>query len=176
MTDATISAGYWGSLITQIRTTLNMSQEAFAAALFTNQATVSRWEKGHVVPTYEKQKKIENLAMESGVASLGGLVEVIRNSPHRMLLVDEHNFIIASSKSSEWIDNQNVIDQLSEKAVANYHEMSKIIDTSGFWKRGGGYRLDNEFDDGDKIWKSVIISVVVRGSVYAVVQQNIAHK
>ena len=57
MTNVAISAGYWGSLITQIRTTLNMSQEAFAAAIFTNQATVSRWEKGHVIPTYEKQKK-----------------------------------------------------------------------------------------------------------------------
>ena len=114
--------------------------------------------------------------MQSGVASLGGLVQVIRNSPHRMLLVDEHGFIIAASTSSEWIDNQNVIDQLSEKAISNYHKLSKIIDESVFWKRDGGYRLDNDFDDGEKIWYSVITSVVVRGTIYAVVQKNISHK
>ena len=114
--------------------------------------------------------------MEHGVASLGGLVEVIRNSPHRMLLIDEYGFVIASSISSEWIDNQNVIDQLSKNAISNYHKISKIIDACAFWKREGGYKLDNEFDDGEKIWQSVIISIVVRGAVYAVVQQNISYK
>ena len=63
MTENLINLGYWGSLITQIRATLSISQESFAAAICTNQATISRWEKGHVIPSYDKQK---NRAFRNG--------------------------------------------------------------------------------------------------------------
>ena len=174
--ETTANIGYWASLITQIRKNLSLSQEAFAEAVFSNQATVSRWEKGLVVPTYDKQKKIEKLAVEGNVASLGGLVEVIRNSPSRMILIDEHEFVIAASATSEWLDNKSVLDQLSEKALHNYKKFSKFINDSGFWKSSGGFRLDNTFDDGLRIWHSVIISVVIRGTLYAVVQQVLFNK
>lgn len=61
--EATANIGYWASLITQIRKNLSLSQEAFAEAVFSNQATVSRWEKGLVVPTYDKQKRLRNLQL-----------------------------------------------------------------------------------------------------------------
>lgn len=169
-------SGYWASLIAQIRTTLNISQEAFAEAVYTNQATVSRWEKGLVVPSYDKQKKIEEMASQAGVSSLGGLVEVIRNSPSRMLLIDKQGFLIAASPSSEWLDNQSVFDQITDKARDNFNEFSSFINSSGFWESSGGFRLDNTLDDGERIWQSVVISVVIRSTVYAVVQQIVTHK
>jgi hypothetical protein len=69
-----------------------------------------------------------------------------------------------------------VLEQLSKKALSNYKIFSKFVKDSGFWKSSGGFRLDNTFDDGERIWKSVIISVVMRGAVYAVVQQVLFSK
>jgi len=169
-------SSYWASLIAQIRTAMNISQEAFAEAVCTNQATVSRWEKGLVVPSYDKQKKIEEIASQGGVTSLGGLVEVIRNSPNRMLLIDQGGFLIAASPSSEWLDNQSVFDQITDRARDNFMNFSNFINSSGFWESSGGFRLDNTHDDGERIWHSVVISVVIRSTVYAVVQQVVTDK
>lgn len=173
MMQATENLGYWALLIAQIRTSLNLSQEAFAAAIFSNQATVSRWEKGLVVPSYDKQKRIEMLASQGGVASLGGLVEVVRSSPNRMIIVDENDFVIAASGSSEWIDNQFVLDQLSDAAMPAYRELKKIIKECNFWTSRGGEKIDHSFNDGQRTWVSVIISVAIRGKIYAVIQQTI---
>ena len=149
-----------------------MSQEAFAEAVFSNQATVSRWEKGLIVPTYDKQARIEKLASDTNVVSLGGIVEVIRDSPHRMLLIDQNNFIIASSKSSEWEDNKTIEEQLiSSFAHKEYERILKTINTTSFWKSKGGEKLESSFRDESRVWKSVITSIAVRGVVYAVVQQ-----
>ena len=165
--------GYWSLLIAQIRTSLNLSQEAFAAEVFSNQATVSRWEKGLVVPSYDKQKRIEMLAAQGGVASLGGLVEVARNSPNRILIVDENDFVIAASQSSEWVDNQYVLDQLSDAAIPAYRELKTFIEGSNFWIGKGGEKIDHSFNDGKRTWVSVIVSVVIRGKIYAVIQQTV---
>jgi transcriptional regulator with XRE-family HTH domain len=170
--EADIKIGYWPALISQIRNTMNMSQEAFAEAVFSNQATVSRWEKGLVVPTYEKQARIEKLASETNVVSLGGIVEVIRDSPHRMLLIDQNNFIIAASKSSEWEDNKTIAEQLtSSLAHKEYERILKTINKNTFWKSKGGEKLESSFRDDTRVWKSVITSIAIRGVVYAVVQQ-----
>ena len=166
---------YWASLIYQVRASLNLSQEAFANAVFSNQATVSRWEKGLVVPTYDKQAKIELMASEAGIASLGGLVEVIRNSPHRLLLIDQKNFIIASSESSEWIDNKYVDDQLSSTiAKKAFEKCLTLMKNDRFWNTNGGTTITFDFvDQSGKNWHSVITSVIVRSVIFAVVQQTV---
>lgn len=69
-----------------------------------------------------------------------------------------------------------MLEQLSEKGTSNYNRFSKFVNNSVFWKSSSGFRLDNTFDDGVRIWKSVIISVVMRGAVYAVVQQVLSNK
>jgi transcriptional regulator with XRE-family HTH domain len=167
--------GYWPALISQIRNTMSMSQEAFAEAVFSNQATVSRWEKGLVVPTYEKQARIEKLASETNVVSLGGIVEVIRDSPHRMLLIDQNNFIIAASRTSEWEDSKTIGEQLTNSlAHKEYERISKTINKTNFWKSKGGEKLESSFNDGARLWNSVITTISIRGVVYAVVQQVVA--
>lgn len=167
--------GYWPALISQIRNSANMSQEAFAEAVLSNQATVSRWEKGLVVPTYEKQARIEKLASETNVVSLGGIVEVIRDSPHRMLLIDQNNFIIAASRTSEWEDSKTIREQLSNSlAHKEYERISKTISKTNFWKSKGGEKLESSFNDGERLWNSVITAISIRGIVYAVVQQVVA--
>lgn len=165
---------YWPSLLQQMRACLNLSQESLADLLETNQATISRWEKGLVAPSYDKQKKIEKIASESNITSLGGIVELVRNSPSRMLVVDEDNFVIASSPTSEWIENTTVPDQLSSSATHHYKIVTQVLQDSGFWKGSGGLVLNYDYNDGNRIWRSVITSVVVRSRVYAVIQQTIA--
>jgi len=76
--------GYWSKLILQIRSSMILSQEQFAEAVFSNQATISRWEKGLVIPSIDKQKLIEKIAEESGLSSLNGIAEVVRESPNQM--------------------------------------------------------------------------------------------
>ncbi len=168
-----LNSSYWASLIHQVRLAHNFSQEDFAAAVFSNQATVSRWEKGLVIPSYDKQSKIEKLASQANIASLGGIVEVVRSSPHRMILVDKNNFIIAASSSSEWMDNMTVSEQLSHVAQKPFEELVLKLKDLNFWIDQGGKRLDFNFNDGLKTWNSVIVAVAIRGIVYAVVQQTV---
>lgn len=163
--------GYWASLIKQVRTSLSMSQESFAEAIFSNQATVSRWEKGLIIPTYDKQAKIEKMAAEANIISLGGLVEVIRNSPHRMLLIDQNHFIIAASSSSEWEDSKYIKDQLSNEGLKEYERISKLLMEKGFWLSEGGKRIDSSFNDGKRSWLSVITSITIRNLKFGIVQQ-----
>ena len=113
------------------------------------------------------------LAALGGVASLGGLVEVVRNSPNRMLVVDENDFVIAASQSSEWVDNKRVLDQLSDAAIPAYRELKNFIKDSNFWIGKGGEKIDYSFNDGKRTWDSVIVSVAIRGKIYAVIQQTV---
>lgn len=173
MTKNSDKLSYWPSLILQIRSSLNLSQEDLAEILESNQATISRWEKGLIVPSYEKQKKIENIASRSNIASLGGMAELVRNSPFRIFIVDDENFVIASSQSSEWIESASVQEQVTKNANHHYEIVSRVLKDSGFWNGLGGLVLNYDFEIESKKWHSVITSVAIRGRVYAVVQQVI---
>ena len=51
----------WGSYVISIRKKHNLSQENLAERLGTNQATISRWERGISTPTYRMQKRMVSL-------------------------------------------------------------------------------------------------------------------
>lgn len=162
---------YWPALISQIRSAKNMSQEDFAEAVFSNQATVSRWEKGLVVPSFDKQKKIEELAESAGLSTLAGVAVVVRASPFAMLLVDKSGLVMAASKSSGFNEDELIEGQLPPAENENYQRFRKTLDDAGFWKDGGGH-FNYEFED-HSIWSSsVVVSVGIRGSVFAVVQKK----
>lgn len=165
------ATSYWPSLILQIRTSLSLSQEEFAEIVDSNQATISRWEKGIIAPSYEKQKILESIASKENISSLGGMLELVRNSPSRMFLIDQNYFVIAASASCEWNENTTVEDQISADASSHFTIVSAALDNSGFWRGIGGLLLKYDYNHSGRIWHSVITSVVIRGRVYAVVQQ-----
>lgn len=166
----TVNDTYWPALISHIRSTKNMSQEDFAEAVFSNQATVSRWEKGQVVPSFDKQKKIEELAEGAGLSTLAGVAVVVRSSPFAMLLVDKDGLVMAASQTSGFQEALNVKDQISTRETSNYTHFRYELDRVEFWKEGGR-QLIYEFNDQSTWSSSIVVSVGIRGSVFAVVQK-----
>lgn len=166
----TVNVTYWPALISHIRSAKKMSQEDFAEAVFSNQTTVSRWEKGQVVPSFDKQKKIEKLAESAGLSTLAGIAVVVRSSPFAILLVDKDGLIIAASQSSGFQEGLNVRDQISADEVRNYTHFRGELDRVEFWEEGGKH-LIYEFSDQSTWASSIVVSVGIRGSVFAVVQK-----
>lgn len=164
---------YWPSLILEIRTYLNLSQEAFAELIGADPDAVSGWELGAETPSRDEQRNIEKIASDKNITSLGGMLELVRNSASRMFIVDEDEFVIASSKTSEWFEGMTVRDQLSENAAANFAQVSKTLQEAGFWSGRGGLVIESDYNDHEKIWRSIITSVSIRDRIYAVVQQTI---
>jgi CRP/FNR family cyclic AMP-dependent transcriptional regulator len=164
---------YWPSLILEIRTNLNLSQEAFAELVCGDPDAVNGWELGADTPPYYQQKKIEEIASDKNITSLGGVLELVRSSMSRMFIVDEDEFVIASSKSSEWTEGATVLDQLSVNANCHFTQVSKSLHEAGFWKGRGGAVIECDYNDNGKIWHSIITSVSIRDRVYAVVEQVI---
>lgn len=164
---------YWSSLLLEIRNHLNVSQKHLAELLDTTQESITQWEGGTEVPPQEIQKAIEKIASDKNITALGGMAELIRNSPSRMFIVDEDYFVIASSQSSEWIENTTIESQLTHNASPHFEIISKNLSETGFWKGSGGQVLESDFIHQDSVWRSVITSVSIRDRIYAIVQQLI---
>lgn len=164
--------GYWSKLILQIRSSMILSQEQFAEAVFSNQATISRWEKGLVIPSIDKQKLIEKIAEESGLSSLNGIAEVVRESPYQMILFDRTYKILAASISSGFECEKTIREQLPESDFPNYDASQTEIEASSFWKDSGS-RFDYSFIRNQLTYGVILTSVIVRGSIYAVAQQYV---
>lgn len=167
---------YWQSLLLEIRTRLNISQDDLAQLLSIEPEMIVGWEKGTSAPSHEIQKIIEKIASDKNITSLGGMVELVRISPSRIFIVDENYFVIAASRSSEWIDNTSIQNQLSDKASSHFNMISNKLTEAGFWTGLGGHVLEYDFIDHDTIWHSIITSVSIRDRIYAVVQQTVSNR
>ena len=167
-----ISNNYWAALIAQIRTTLNLSQAQLALELESDQATVSRWEQGTVLPSYKKQRQIEAIAERINLSSLQGIADVVNSSPFSMLLTDRQHTVLAASPSSGFSIGLGVVEQTPQQEQQHFLSFADSVAKSGFWSQSGR-RFDYAFQAGDATYRAVVTSVLVRGTVYAVVQQNL---
>ena len=165
---------YWSSLILEIRSTLSLSHEDLSQLIDVSPRTISNWEAAIDIPSYDQQEIIEKIAAEKNIRSLGGMVEFVRNSPTRMFLVDEHYFVIASSKSCEWIENLTIASQLTADADPHLGIVTDKLIEIGFWTGLGGHVLEYDLTIQNQIWHSVITSMAIRGATYAVVQQTVS--
>jgi len=165
------SKGYWAELIRQIRTAFNWSQAQFAYEVQSDQATVSRWEQALVLPSYKKQRQIEVIAERINLTSLQGIADLVNSSPFSMILTDRTHQVLAASPSSGFTAGLGTVEQTPLEERAHFLGFAQSVTDSGFWNRSGG-RFDYAFKDGDVTYRAVVTSVVVRGTVYAVVQQN----
>lgn len=165
---------YWSSLILEIRSTLNLSQNELSDLLDVPVLIISNWESGTNIPSHDQQGTIEKIAAEKNIRSLGGFVEFVRNSPSRMFLADDDYFVIASSNSSEWQENATIISQLTNEAHPHYLSITEKLAKSGFWSGLGGQVLDYDMNMEGQIWHSVISSISIRDRIYIIVQQTIS--
>ena len=56
-----------GSLISQLRQRLSMTQEEFAHAIGVTVSTVNRWENGHIEPSRLARKAMQGLASQAAI-------------------------------------------------------------------------------------------------------------
>ncbi len=164
------AADYWPSLVQQIRRLNRWSQEHFAEEIGSNQETVSRWERGLVIPSLNKQVLIEKIAEELHLSSLGGVASIVRLSPYPMLLCDRKDVVIAASPVSGFHEGETVLSQTPPLQHAYYKAFIHDCEGDGFWS-GSGQTRRYEFDlsSGHRL-SAVLVSINVRGEMYCVVQ------
>lgn len=161
---------YWPSLVQQIRRLNRWSQEHFASAIGSNQETVSRWERGQVIPSRNKQALIERIAEELHLSSLGGVASIVRLSPFPMLLCDGNGLVIAASPISGFREGETVLSQTPPLQHAYFRAFIHDCEEDGFWGAPGQIRrYDFDLSGGHRL-SAVLVSIDVRGEMYCVVQ------
>lgn len=169
-TDHHEAGDYWPSLLLQIRETNKWSQERLAAEIGSNQETVSRWERGTVVPSRSKQAIIERIAEQLQLASLGGLANIVRHSPYPMLLCNRRDIVVAASAASGFDEGRPVLAQTPPPQHGYYQTFTHQLQADGFWQESGQTRTYGfEAIDG-QLFSAVLVSINVRGEMYCVVQ------
>lgn len=169
VTNSTSQPHYWANLLLAIRNSRRWKQARLAEELGTNQETVSRWERGVVVPSRAKQEVIETLAERCNISSLGAVTHIVRLSPYPMLLCDENDTVIAASLTSGFAEGQSVTEHTPEEQHAYYAEFSRQLTESDFWKDSGHCR-EYHFRGALGDLKAVLVSIRIQGNVYCVVQ------
>jgi transcriptional regulator with XRE-family HTH domain len=166
------AASSWPELIRQIRAVRRWSQEALAEQMQTDQATVSRWERGVVQPGFGAQRKLEFIAQEAGLQSLNGIERVVQCSPYPMLLVDRNLQVIAASASSGFLAGQSVAQQTPQDEQAYLQAFAAGLEEEGFWRTDADSAIEYAFARGTEIAGAVVVRVTTRGEVFAVVQRR----
>lgn len=161
---------YWPALILAIRNARNWSQTRFAEEVESSQETVSRWERGGVLPSRQKQSLIEQLAEASNISSLGGISHIVRLSPYPMLLCDANDLVIAASACSGFQEGRTVLSQTPEFQHEYFRTFTERLKESGFWQesdRSSDYHFSSpEFGD----FRAVLVTIRIHGAIYCVVQ------
>ena len=122
-----VDQSYWSTLIVAIRQARSWSQSELADEVDSSQETVSRWERGTVLPSRQKQQLIERLAENANISSLGGISHIVRLSPYPMLLCDENDCIIAASTCSGFQEGRTVLSQTPAFQHAYFEEFSASL-------------------------------------------------
>lgn len=161
---------YWPSLIAQIREVNKWSQWQFASEVDSNQETVSRWERGLVMPSRAKQAQIEKIAEQLQLSSINGVAKIVRLSPFPMLLCDRRDMVVAASQASGLKEGLPVLAQSPVDQHAYYKRFTRRLEVDGFWHESGQSRLYRFQCPGGEVLSAVLVSINVRGVMYCVVQ------
>jgi transcriptional regulator with XRE-family HTH domain len=161
---------YWPSLIMAIRHAQQWSQSTFASEVDSSQETVSRWESGAVIPSRQKQNRIEQIAEGANISSLGGISNIVRLSPYSMLLCDGNDLVIAASESSGFQEGRTALSQTPEFQHAYFEQFSMDLKSSGFWAESGRSHQYSFSSPAHGEFRAVLVSIKIQGAIYCVVQ------
>lgn len=161
---------YWPSLIVAIRHARQWSQTFFASEVDSSQETVSRWESGAVIPSRQKQKRIEQLAEGANISSLGGITNIVRLSPYPMLLCDGNDLVIAASESSGFQEGRSALSQTPAFQQTYFEEFSQELKSSDFWVESGQSRKYHFSSPTHGEFSAVLVSIKIHSAIYCVVQ------
>lgn len=172
MKPADPSSNRWPAFIREVRAAKHWSQADLGAFLDADQASVSRWERGLVLPGFEVRKQLESLAEEVGLQSLCGIEMIVRASPFPMILVDSGLLVVAASASSGFVSGKTCIEQTPEDERAHLVAFVEELRRVDFWSTAEGRSFDYSFARTAEVAGAVLVPVTVRGEVYAVVQRR----
>ena len=164
----------WPRLIRKIRDINRWSQEQLSEVMGTDQASISRWERGQIQPGMLAQEKLEVLAQEVGLQSLSGIELLVKASPFPMMLVSQERMVIAASASSGFTVGLSVVDQTPQAERDNLNAFHAYLTSGGFWSLGETLNVEPlkySFVSGMQMAGAVVVPIIVRGEVYALVQK-----
>ena len=165
----------WSVLIRKIRAINRWSQEELSHVMGTDQATISRWERGQILPAAQTQEKLEALAEQVGLQSLSGIELLVNASPFPMILVDQLQMVVAASASSGFVTGVSTIDQTPEDEREHLNAFHAHLTATGFWNLAETLTVDPlnyEYDKSITTTAAVVVPLVVRGEVFALVQKR----
>lgn len=165
-------AADWADLVRQIRSLNRWSQQTLAEHMQTDQATVSRWERGVSQPVFKARQQLEALADGAGLQSLAGIATVVRVSPFPMILLDRDGEVIAASPASGLRAGTGIVEQTPPDERGFLADFKGRLEAAGFWRAGGPASFEYAFQRGDETAGAVVVALAVRGHVYALVQKR----
>lgn len=169
--DTEAGAAYWSAIIRHLRIALHATQADLAARVGTNQATVSRWERGTSVPHVEARHLLEVLCRRHGVALVNDFATMVSASPFPMILVNRQGIVVASSASSGFVAGINAMEGTPPEERDLLARFRQSLEEAGFWDKARP-RQDYEVRVDGKSRRAVVTAVSMRGEVYALVQKN----
>ena len=165
----------WSALIRQIRSARHWSQDALAEYMQTDQTSVSRWERGLVVPGPAARRKLDSLANDLGRQSLAGVEPMVRTSPFPMILVARSMQVVAASASSGFHPGRSVLEQTPADEHQHFLLFYQALERQGFWEMASvhiGDSIEYAFERGVEIAGAVVVPILVGGETYALVQKR----
>lgn len=164
-------ATYWADFILQLRHELGWSQGRLAEALRADQTTVSRWERGLMVPRVSVRGELEALATRAGLLTLGQVTGFVKASPFPMILVDRTGRVVAASAVSGFVEGQGVKEQTPVEQHETLERFQAGLAESGFWSSMAAQaHYHHSGADGPR--EAVATPISIRGEVFTLVQRK----
>ncbi len=161
---------YWAEFIVQLRHELGWSQGRLAEALQTDQTTISRWERGLMLPRVSLRGELEALARRAGLLTLSQVAGFVKASPFPMILVDRQGLVVAASGVSGFIEGRGVKEQTPQEESDTLDQFNASLGETGFWGTRAA-RADYHFPATEGSRKAVATPLSIRGEMFTLVQK-----
>lgn len=169
--DTEAGAAHWSAIIRNLRIALHATQADLATQVGTNQATVSRWERGASVPHVEARRLLEDLCRRHGLGLVNDFATMVNASPFPMILVNRDGTVVAASASSGFVAGVSAMEGTPPEERDLLARFRQSLEEAGFWDKARP-RHDYEVRVRGKSRRAVVTAVSMRGEVYALVQKN----
>ena len=156
----------WAEFILQLRRELGWSQGRLAEALHADQTTVSRWERGLMLPRASVRRELETLATRGGLLTLGHVAGFVKASPFPLILVDRTGRVVAG-----FVEGLGVREQTPSEQHETLERFESGLAESGFWSCKAA-QADYHHSGADGPRQAVATPISIRGETFTLVQRK----
>ena len=162
----------WASLVKDIQKWESWTLEDLARESFYSPEVVHQWTNESLEPNEEHKERIDKIAQALSIKSLGGYVELVKESPFPIFIVDQRDNVLVASRASRLASGVKLIKQLTDYDAEMYIKYLEQLSGSGFWQRGGqkhNFRIQSR----TRLVEVVVTSISVSTGVYLVAQRKL---